>query len=135
MGREGLRIKYKRLWCKINIKIDENVPLIYGDKNAVNWIFTNLIQNILKHAEGKLEINLKLEEKYVITEFCNKATELSAEDAKKVFERFFTADRMRSGQNTGLGLAITKILVEKQGHEIEAEKKNDSLIIRIKWKR
>ena len=42
---------------------------------------------------------------------------------KKVFERFFTADRMRSGQNTGLGLAITKILVEKQGHEIESEKK------------
>jgi len=122
----------KNLEPKINI--DENEPLIYGDRNAVNRIFTNLIQNILKHAEGKLEISLKVEEKYIITEFCNKATELSAEDAKKVFERFFTADRMRSGQNTGLGLAITKILIEKQGHEIESEKKKDCLIIRIKWK-
>ncbi|BCZ46599.1 two-component sensor histidine kinase [Clostridium gelidum] len=116
------------------INIDENAPLIYGDKNAVIRIFTNLIQNILKHAEGNLEISLKLEGKYIITEFSNKAVELSEEDAKKVFERFFTADRMRSGQNTGLGLAITKILVEKQGHEIEAVKRNDNLIIRIKWK-
>ena len=122
----------KNLEPKINI--DENEPLIYGDKNAVNRIFTNLIQNILKHAEGKLEISLKVEKKYVITEFCNKATELSEEDAKKVFERFFTADRMRSGQNTGLGLAITKILVEKQGHARESEKRKDNLIIRIKWK-
>lgn len=122
----------KNLDPKINI--DENAPLIYGDKNAVNRIFTNLIQNILKHAEGELEISLKVEEKYIITEFCNKATELSEEDAKKVFERFFTSDRMRSGQNTGLGLAITKMLVEKQGHEIESEKNKDFLIIRIKWK-
>ena len=51
------------------INIDENAPLIFGDKNAVNRIFTNLIQNILKHAEGNLEINLKLEEKYIVTEF------------------------------------------------------------------
>lgn len=116
------------------INIDENAPLIYGDRNAVNRIFTNLIQNILKHAEENLEISLKLEEKYIITEFSNKAVELSEEDARKVFERFFTADRMRSGQNTGLGLAITKILVEKQGHEIESEKREDNLIIRIKWK-
>jgi len=116
------------------INIDENSPLIYGDKNAINRIFTNLIQNILKHAEGNLGISLKVEEKYIITEFSNEAKELSEEDTKKIFERFFTADRMRSGQNTGLGLAITKILVEKQGHEIECEKKEDNLIIRIKWK-
>lgn len=122
----------KKLEPEINI--DENAPLIYGDKNAVNRIFINLIQNILKHAEGNLEISLKLEEKYIVTEFSNKAVELSEEDAVKVFERFFTTDRMRSGQNTGLGLAITKILVEKQGHEIESEKKKDNLIIRIKWK-
>ena len=122
----------KTLEPKINI--DENAPLIYGDKNAVNRIFTNLIQNVLKHAEGNLEISLKVEEKYIITKFSNEAKDLSEEDASKIFERFFTADRMRSGQNTGLGLAITKILVEKQGNEIDAQKKDDSLVIRIRWK-
>lgn len=116
------------------IEIDQNVPLIYGDKNAVNRIFTNMIQNILKHAEGNLKISLKQKEQYIITEFSNRAKELSEEDAQKIFERFFTADRMRSGQNTGLGLAITKILVEKQGHKIEAHKLGDNLIINIKWK-
>ena len=115
------------------IDIDENIPLINGDKSATNRIFTNLIQNILKHAEGSLKIKLKSFDKYILTEFSNDAKELSEEDAKRIFERFFTVDRMRSGQNTGLGLAIARELIEKQGHIIYAKKDEDKLIISIRW--
>ena len=41
---------------------------------------------------------------------------------------------MRTGQNTGLGLAITKVLVEKQGQKIWAEKEDNKLYIKLKWK-
>lgn len=116
------------------IEIDENIPLIYGDKKAINRIFTNMIQNILKHSKGQVRISLKKYDDYIITEFSNKAPELDEGDAKRIFERFFTGDRMRTGQNTGLGLAITKILVERQGHEITSKKINDILSIKIKWK-
>ena len=116
------------------IKIDEGSGVVNGDKNATERIFSNLIQNILKHAKGDLEIYLSKRDNYIITQFINDAPDLKEEDVKRIFERFFTSDRMRTGRNTGLGLAITKILVEKQGHEIWAEKLKGKLIINIKWK-
>ena len=116
------------------IDIEENIPLVYGDKKAINRIFTNLIQNALKHAEGDLSIELKKEKNGVLIVFCNDASSLKKDDASRIFERFFTGDRMRTGQNTGLGLAITKVLVEKQGQKIWAEKEDNKLYIKLKWK-
>lgn len=115
------------------IYIEEKINLVYGDTTAVKRIFTNLIQNVLKHAEGKLRISLKEERSNIHIIFCNKSSKLSYEDAPRIFQRFFIADRMRTGQNTGLGLAITKELVERQGQKIWAEKKGDMLYINIIW--
>ncbi|MDO5039146.1 MAG: HAMP domain-containing sensor histidine kinase [Clostridium sp.] len=119
-----------------SIDIDENSYKVYGDKKAINRIFTNLINNILKYAKDCVSISLKKENDYIITKFSNRTDEIEEIDVDRIFERFFTVDRMRTGQNTGLGLAITKILVEKQGHEIWAEKDEDLSIISIiiKWK-
>ena len=119
-----------------SIDIDENSYKVYGDKKAINRIFTNLINNILKYAKDCVSISLKKENDYIITKFSNRTDEIEEIDVDRIFERFFTVDRMRTGQNTGLGLAITKILVEKQGHEIWAEKDEDLSILSIiiKWK-
>lgn len=115
------------------IYIEEKISFVYGDITAVKRIFTNLIQNVLKHADGKLRISLKEECNNIHIIFCNKTSKLSYEDAPIIFQRFFIADRMRTGQNTGLGLAITKELVERQGQKIWAEKKGDMLYINIIW--
>ena len=44
-------------------------------------------------------------------------------------------DNSRSNKNTGLGLYITRILVEKLGHNIKANLKGDNLVISIAWKK
>lgn len=116
------------------IQIDESLPPIIADEQAVHRIFNNLIQNILKYGTGHLEINLRQEGDAIVSEFINETTQLKEEDVKDLFERFFTADRMRTGQNTGLGLAITKKLVQQMGYQIDAALKEERLIIRIKWK-
>lgn len=116
------------------IQIDESLPPIIADEQAVHRIFNNLIQNILKYGTGYLEINLRQEGDAIVSEFINETTQLKEEDVKDLFERFFTADRMRTGQNTGLGLAITKKLVQQMGYQIDAALKEERLIIRIKWK-
>lgn len=115
------------------IEIEEEIGVIAGDKQCLNRIFTNLIENMIKHGEGNVKISLREKNNKIITEFSNKATFLKDKDVHRIFEKFFTIDRMRTGQNTGLGLAIVKLLVEKQGHNIEAEKNEDRLIIRIIW--
>lgn len=115
------------------INIEEGLSPVLGDKQALNRIFTNLIENIIKHGEGEVKISLKKKNKYIVMEFSNKAEELEPKDVNRIFEKFFTKDRMRTGQNTGLGLAIVKLLVEKQGQKIEAEKVGNRLVINIIW--
>ena len=52
----------------------------------------------------------------------------------KLFERFYTVDKSRSDRNTGLGLYIAKVLVEKLGYNITATIGNENLVIKIIWK-
>ena len=115
------------------INIEEGLGPVLGDKQALNRIFTNLIENIIKHGEGEVKISLKKKNKYIVMEFSNKAEDLEYKDVNRIFEKFFTKDRMRTGQNTGLGLAIVKLLVEKQGQKIEAKKVGNRLVINIIW--
>ncbi|MDK0795125.1 HAMP domain-containing sensor histidine kinase [Clostridium perfringens] len=124
-------LDYKFGEPEINIK--EGLGPVLGDKQALNRIFTNLIENIIKHGEGEVKISLKKKNKYIVMEFSNKAEELESKDVNRIFEKFFTKDRMRTGQNTGLGLAIVKLLVEKQGQKIEAKKVGNRLVINIIW--
>ena len=116
------------------IEIDENVKDIISDDGAINRIFSNLITNMIKHGESFVKITLRQENDMIITEFTNKATGLTAENVDKLFDRFYTVDNSRSDRNTGLGLYITKILVEKLGYNIIAQLDNEILKIKIIWK-
>ena len=84
-------------------------------------------------ADKNIKISLSQDKKYIVSKFENLAPNLKEEDMDKLFDRFYTADKSRSDKNTGLGLAITKVLIEKLGHKIDAKLVNGSLIIEIKW--
>jgi len=114
--------------------IDEKVALVIADENALGRIFSNLMQNILNYSNKSVSISLEQHKGYLITVFQNDAPDLLQEDVCHLFERFFTADRTRGGKSTGLGLAITKQLVEQMGHTIGAELTDGKLSIQIKWK-
>ncbi|WP_460420586.1 sensor histidine kinase [Paraclostridium sordellii] len=116
-----------------NIYMEDDIKDIVTDKSAVNRIFANLINNIIKHGDGGVRISLKNEGDYIVSEFVNNAPNLREDDANKVFERFYIGDKSRSNSSTGLGLSVTKSLVEKLEHKIEASIVNNSFIITIKW--
>lgn len=116
------------------IEIEEGIKEIISDEGAITRIFSNLIGNMIKHGENYVKISLKQENDIIITEFTNKATGLTQENVDKLFDRFYTVDNSRSDRNTGLGLYITKVLVEKLGYNITAKLENENLKIKILWK-
>ncbi|WP_077065845.1 sensor histidine kinase [Paraclostridium sordellii] len=116
-----------------NIYMEDDIKDIVIDKSAVNRIFANLINNIIKHGDGGVRILLKNEGNYIVSEFVNNAPNLKEDDANKVFERFYIGDKSRSNSSTGLGFSVTKSLVEKLEHKIEASIVKNSFIITIKW--
>lgn len=115
------------------IEVEENIKEIISDDVAISKIFSNLIGNMIKHGGNFVKITLKQEDNLIVTEFINNVTEVTEENLDKLFDRFYTVDNSRSDKNTGLGLYITKILVERLGYFIDAKMEEENLIIRIVW--
>lgn len=118
----------------VEVDLAENLPPVWGDRGAVVRVFTNLIGNALNHGTGELSIRLARSGTGVRASFTNGVDGLKEEDMEHVFDRFYTADRNRTGGSTGLGLAIVKALVEQMGHTVRAELADGQFTVSIGWK-
>ena len=117
----------------VRVALDENVPTVTADGGAVLRVFTNLLRNALDHGAGRMDVSLRVEDGRVVSRVSNGAAGLSAEDLPHVFDRFFTADKMRTGRNTGLGLAIVKALCDRMGAGVSAELAQGMFTVTIVW--
>ncbi len=119
---------------EVEAQLQEKLPAIIADENAVIRIFTNIFQNALKHGNKTMSICQRQVDGVIISTFSNRVENFTQEDLEHVFDRFFTADRMRTGQNTGLGLTIVKKLTESMGHEVSASLEDEVFTIQIRFK-
>ena len=94
------------------------------NREAIGRVFSNILNNALKYSDGDLEIILR--DNGAIT-FSNTASGLSEVQIGKLFDRFFTVEAARN--SNGLGLAISKTLVEQMGGTISAQYENGKLSI------
>ncbi|MCQ2462280.1 MAG: HAMP domain-containing histidine kinase [Clostridia bacterium] len=100
--------------------------IINTDRNMLLRVFSNIISNAAKYSDG--DLNITANESGTVC-FSNTAAELTAVQAARLFDRFYTVTDAR--QSTGLGLSIAKELRKKLGGEISAEYENGILNIKI----
>ena len=117
----------------MTVELEENLPPVQADSGGVLRVFTNLIRNALDHGRGRMTIKLYREGEQVVSLFSNETDELTEEDLPRVFDRFFTSDKMRTGRNTGLGLAIVKTLTQQMGCGVTAALEDGMFAIRVTW--
>ncbi|WP_101772482.1 sensor histidine kinase [Peptostreptococcus faecalis] len=109
-----------------NIKMPEKKVVRNLNRIALIRVFSNVLENIIKYTDGDLDINL-LETGELI--FSNTTSEMDEIKVGKIFNRYYT---VKSGENsTGMGLSITKALIEQMDGFIYAEYKNNKLKIHI----
>jgi len=86
-------------------------------------IFNNLISNAVKfsHLKGEIEVSLKNQGNYIIFQIKDNGIGICEEDGKRIFERFFKADKSRSSGGNGLGLALVKKIIDIIGGEISVK--------------
>jgi len=117
----------------MEVELADGLPPVWADSGAVARIFSNLLTNALRHGKDALSVRLYRAGNVIVSAFSNRAEGLTAEDAAHVFERFYTADKMRTGQSTGLGLAIVKALAERMGHTAAARWEDGVFTIEVRW--
>ena len=115
------------------LDIPEGLSPIFADEEAVRRVYTNLFQNALRHGRGSLRITAWEQESRIVTGFANLAPELTDEDAEHLFDRFYTADKMRTGRSSGLGLAIVRSLAEQMDGAVSADLDGGWLNIMVSW--
>lgn len=106
-------------------RISSELPLVLGDKDRLNQVFTNLIGNALQYTPtgGKVELQAQKIGRMIEIRISDTGIGITADDLTHVFTRFYRVDKSRSraGGGSGIGLTIAKHLVESHGGKIWAE--------------
>jgi two-component system OmpR family sensor kinase len=108
----------------LSIEADEPVE-VTGDRMRLREILDNLLANVRTHTPPGTGTTLRVRQEgdEAIIEVADEGPGLDAEDAARVFERFYRADpsRARDRGGTGLGLAVVAALVEAHGGRVEVD--------------
>ena len=106
----------------VHIDIPETPIYAHGNTEVIRRIINNLISNAIAYKKNKktLGITLRSDDQFVYVDIWDKGKGISESHIDKVFERMYTLEdsRNRLYQGSGLGLTITKRLVEALGGEI-----------------
>lgn len=114
----------------IYYKIDKQILAkeIYLDKTHLKQILINLITNAIKYTpKGEIEITIKPNNKNLIFSVKDNGVGIPKDQQRKIFERFLKIERKGEFKmpGIGLGLSISKALVEAMGGEIWFESVED----------
>jgi signal transduction histidine kinase len=108
----------------LRLDLDQTPVIISADEGRMLQVFKNLMENALRHTPngGTVTLASKVGEQVELS-VADTGEGIAAEDLPLIFERFYQADKARTGSKgkMGLGLAICKALVELQGASIRAE--------------
>lgn len=127
------------LWEEKNLEFDLNLEKItfMGNKELTYQIWQNLISNAIKFSAvgGIINISLVRKESSVMFEIEDFGVGISDENKEKIFMPFYIADKSRNKQGSGLGLSITKKIVDKLDGEIvfySEENKGTRFVVTLK---
>ncbi|MCM1992836.1 HAMP domain-containing sensor histidine kinase [Oceanirhabdus seepicola] len=123
---DSFKPMFKKKDAQIISLIDQEVYVIL-DRDKLKQIMYNLISNAYKFIEkkGKVEVSLKEEKENIVIEVKDDGIGISEHEIPYIFERFYRSDTSRSKKTggTGIGLTITKALIDAHKGSIEVTSK------------
>lgn len=118
--------KKRNISYKINTNGLENIQVL-ADRERIQQVLTNLIDNAIKYGAPKGEVIISLEKSNnkLLTSIKDNGPGIDQEHLNKIFRRFYRVDKSRSREKggTGLGLAICKHLLKMHGEQITVQSK------------
>ncbi|MCQ2530749.1 MAG: HAMP domain-containing histidine kinase [Lachnospiraceae bacterium] len=98
---------------KVDLKVEGGLPSIEADRVQLEKAVRNILSNAIRYAEKEIKISYDGK----TLKIWDDGTPISEDSLKHLFERFYTG---KNG-NTGIGMSLTKEIVEQHGWKIKAE--------------
>lgn len=131
----SIQAQYDEKGTELTIDLPPDLPLVWGDKERLVQVMTNLLSNACKYSPAKTQVQVRLwaENKIIKPDmspvpmvFCavqDSGYGISQEDQRQLFTKFFRSPdpNVRKSAGTGLGLSITKGIVELHNGRIWVE--------------
>jgi two-component system phosphate regulon sensor histidine kinase PhoR len=109
---------------KVNLHDPGGRPVVKGDRSKIKQVVLNLLTNAIKYnvSQGEVDIDISIEPQGLVLQIKDTGVGIPAESIPHLFERFYRVpgtEQKTSG--IGLGLSITKRIVEDHGGHIEVK--------------
>lgn len=109
----------------IENNISQNIPNVYIDKSEIKRVFLNIINNAINYSSKDERIIIDAEFKepddFVTVKILDNGRGIPDEELEQIFDRFFSKAKKFRKIGTGLGLYLSKQIIEKHNGEISAE--------------
>jgi signal transduction histidine kinase len=109
---------------RLKSEMAPGTPLLLADQESMKTALSNLMDNAVKFSPsgGRVEVSIKPEGGGVRIRLTNTSDPIPEDDLKRLFDPFYRGENSRGKtEGTGLGLAVTKRIVEGHGGTIEAK--------------
>ena len=108
---------------RLSLQSPPNVPRVLGDRDRLQQVFLNLIDNAIKYssAGGEAVVRLDPEGDYVHVKVRDTGVGIAAEDLPYIFEPLYRSREVRDTPGTGLGLTIVRTILEQHGSAADVQ--------------
>jgi PAS domain S-box-containing protein len=108
---------------RVRLDVPPELPPVSADYNRLERIMTNLLSNALKYSDPETPVRVYADQRDgdVVVAITDQGKGIPPEDLPHLFDRFYRATGARKAEGLGLGLYITRMLVEAHGGRIWME--------------
>jgi signal transduction histidine kinase len=124
LGRlNGVRLKGGMDVERLTVEIPADLPPVLADPDLLERILLNLLSNAMKYSPADSPVRLEASRRdgEVLVSVTDRGQGIAPEDQPRIFERFSRPQGARRPDSVGLGLYITRMLVEAHGGRIRVE--------------
>ena len=117
----------------LELSLEFQEHYITANEDMLKQVWINLLDNAVKFSPegGTLEVSIREQQDQITVRVKNFGPEISPEDQKRIFQKFYQGDRSHAKEGTGLGLPIAKRIVQLHDGSISVESSSRATVFSV----
>lgn len=118
---------------ELEFKLDFREYMIEANEELLKQVWINLIDNAVKFSPENniIELSIHEEENTISVSVINSGEEIPSENQKRIFDKFYQADRSHSTEGNGIGLAVVKQVVALHHGTVSVQSENSMTLFTV----